>query len=120
MYAATIGEIDGVRLLQTRSVDRARIPPTDTLAQPFPFSKLPTPYPLRFALGYELDRLGSPMLGAGSFGHAGAGGSLAYAHPESGTSEGYVCNNIAWDCAAGPDARWTPWTKALLRAVSII
>jgi predicted methyltransferase len=28
MYAATIGEIDGVRLLQTRSVDRARVPQT--------------------------------------------------------------------------------------------
>ena len=119
MYAATFGEIDGVRLLKAKSVDRARVPQTDTLAQPFPFSKLPTPYPLRFALGYELDRLGSPMLGAGSFGHAGAGGRLAYAHPESGTAVGYVCNNMAWDYAAGPDARWTPWTEALLTAVSI-
>ena len=118
MYAATIGETDGVRLLQAKSVDRARIPQTDTLAQPFPFSKLPTPYPLRFALGYEVHRLGSPMLGAGSFGHAGAGGRLAYAHPESGTAVGYVCNNMAWDYAAGPDARWTPWTEALLRVVS--
>src|SRR5207302_1172533 len=59
MYAATIGEIDGIRLLQADTVDRARAPQTDTLAAPFPFSKLATPHPLRFGLGYE-----SPMLGA--------------------------------------------------------
>jgi hypothetical protein len=89
------------------------------LAQPFPFSKLPTPYPLPFAPGYEVDRLDSPMVDAGSFGHAGAGGLLAYAHPESGTVVGYVCKNVAWDYTAGPDARWTPWSSALLKAVSI-
>jgi hypothetical protein len=53
------------------------------------------------------------MLGDGSFGHAGAGGRLGFAHPESGTAVGYVCNNMLWDGIRGPDERWLPWTKAL-------
>jgi CubicO group peptidase (beta-lactamase class C family) len=74
MYAATIGDIGGVRLLRQDTVNRARTPQTDGLAQPEPFCRLRTKYPLRFALGYELERTGSPMLGEGSFGHSGAGG----------------------------------------------
>src|SRR6267143_2526023 len=112
MYTATIGEIEGARLLKRDGVNRAWTLQTDGLSQPEPFSRLPMKYPLRFALGYELGRTGSPMLGKGSFGHSGAGGHLAYAHPESGTAVGYVCNHMAGDYLAGPDARWLPWTKA--------
>lgn len=36
-----------------------------------------------------------PMLGEGSFGHDGAGGSLAFAHQPSGTSFAYVRNGMA-------------------------
>jgi CubicO group peptidase (beta-lactamase class C family) len=36
----------------------------------------------------------TPMLGEGSFGHAGAGGSLAFAHPESEIGFGYVMNRM--------------------------
>jgi len=39
MYAATIGEVDGVRLLRRDSVNRARSPQTDGLGQPEPFSR---------------------------------------------------------------------------------
>jgi CubicO group peptidase (beta-lactamase class C family) len=119
MYAATIGEVDGVRLLQSASVDRARIPQTDTLTSPAPFDKLPMQHPLRFALGYELERSGVPMLGDTSFGHSGAGGRLGFAHPASGTAVGYVCNNAAWNYMAGPDARWIPWTEALKEALHL-
>ncbi|GAA2827241.1 serine hydrolase domain-containing protein [Crossiella cryophila] len=113
MYAATIGEVDGIRLLQRETVDRARTPHTDGLGQPAPFDRLPQPHPLRFGLGYELTRTGSPMLGAGSFGHAGAGGRLGFAHPESGLAVGYTCANMAWRYAEGPEARWLPWLAAL-------
>jgi hypothetical protein len=57
--------------------------------------------------------MAAPMLGEGSFGHDGAGGRIGFAHPESGTAVGYVCNNMLWDGMTGPDARWVPWTEAL-------
>ena len=113
MYAATIGEVDGVRLLKRETMERARKPQTDGLKGPGEFSKLPNADPQRLALGYELNRGIEPMLGPGSFGHAGAGGRLGFAHPESGTAVGYVCNNMLWDGIRGPDERWLPWTKAL-------
>ena len=115
MYAATIGEVDGVRLLEPLGVDRARTPQTDGLTGPAPLCRLPNEHPLRFGLGYELHRTGSPMLSPGSFGHTGAGGRLGFADPESGIAVGYVCANMAWDYPRGPDARWTPWLDALRR-----
>ncbi len=78
MYAAIIGEVDGVRLLSRDTVERACKPQTDGLPEVEPAS---ASYPLRFALGYELSRTGVPMLGDGSFGHSGAGGRLGFVHP---------------------------------------
>ncbi len=42
--------------------------------------------------GLMLPWVVQPMLGPGSFGHDGAGGSLAFAHPPSGISFAYVRN----------------------------
>ncbi len=113
MYAATIGEVDGVRLLKPETMERARKVQTDGLKPPGDFSKLPNPDPQRLGLGYEINRRNTPMMGEGSFGHAGAGGRMGFAHPESGIALGYVCNNMLWDGIRGPDDRWLPWTKAL-------
>jgi CubicO group peptidase (beta-lactamase class C family) len=118
MYAATIGEVDGVRLLEPKSLERMRSPQTDSLGAPAPLSGLPNDHPLRFGLGFELHRTGSPMLGLGSFGHTGAGGRLGFADPESGVAVGYVCCNMAWDYLRGPDVRWTPWLDALRQVVA--
>ena len=118
MYAATIGEVDGVRLLKRETMERARKPQTDGLKGPGEFAKLPSASRCGSAFGYELNRGIEPMLGAGSFGHAGAGGRLGFAHPESGTAVGYVCNNMLWDGIRGPDDRWLPWTKALSEIVT--
>jgi CubicO group peptidase (beta-lactamase class C family) len=119
MYAATIGEVDGVRLLKRETVNRARRCLTDGLKGPGDFAKLPNPDPQRLALGYELNRRTEPMLGDGSFGHAGAGGRMGFAHPESGVAVGYVCNNMLWDGIRGPDDRWVPWTAALREAIGM-
>ncbi|HEY6420563.1 MAG TPA: serine hydrolase domain-containing protein [Candidatus Binataceae bacterium] len=119
MYAATIGEVDGVRLLKRETIARACEPQIDGLSMPEPLSKLPAPDPMRFGLGYELNRGSVPMLGDVSFGHSGAGGRLGFAHPESGIAVGYVCNNMAWDYMRGPDDRWVPWTKALRESVGM-
>lgn len=119
MYAACIGEIDGVRLLTPETVNRVRESQTEGLGAPDSLRPLVGPGPQRFGLGFELPRPIEPMLGAGSFGHGGAGGRMAFAHPESGTTVAYVCNSMLWDGLTGPDQRWLPWTKALHDALGI-
>jgi CubicO group peptidase (beta-lactamase class C family) len=117
MYAACIGEIDGVRLLTRETMERARESQDEGLSAPASLTALVGPGPQRFGLGFELPRAIEPMLGAGSFGHAGAGGRMAFAHPESGTAVAYVCNSMLWDGISGPDQRWLGWTKALRDAI---
>jgi len=119
MYAACIGEIDGVRLLTPETIERARESQNEELGAPRPLMPLVGPGPQRFGLGFELPRAIEPMLGAGSFGHGGAGGRMAFAHPESGIAVAYVCNSMLWDGFSGPDQRWLGWTKALLDVIGI-
>jgi len=119
MYAATIGEVDGVRLLKPETVNRATRFEIEGLGSPGDFARIPIISPHRYALGYQLTRSAAPMLGDGSFGHDGAGGRIGFAHPETGIAVGYVCNNMAWDGMTGPDDRWVPWTKALRAAVGL-
>jgi len=113
MYAATIGEVDGVRLLDAKTVDRARTLQTAGLGQPPPLDRIPVPHPLRFGVGYELRRSNVPMP-SNAFGHTGAGGRLAFADPERGIAAAYVCNNSLWKALTDTDARWS-WTAALAR-----
>ncbi|MFC0600300.1 serine hydrolase domain-containing protein [Streptomyces palmae] len=68
----------------------------------------------RFGLGYMLHSPSSPMLGPGSFGHPGRGGSLAFADPESGLGFGYVTNGMQRGVTADPRA------QALVRAVRTV
>ena len=119
MYAACIGEIDGVLLFTPETVNRVRESQTEGLSAPDSLRPLVGPGPQRFGLGFELPRPIEPMLGEGSFGHAGAGGRMAFAHPESGTAVAYVCNSMLWDGLTGPDQRWLGWTKALHDALGI-
>ncbi|HWD29483.1 MAG TPA: serine hydrolase domain-containing protein [Rhizomicrobium sp.] len=119
MYAATIGTVDGVRLLKPETVQHAMELQTAGLLAPGDFAKMPAPSPHVYGLGYQLTRMAAPMLGEGSFGHDGAGGRIGFAHPGSGTAVGYVCNNMLWDGMTGPDARWVPWTKALMEIVGV-
>jgi CubicO group peptidase (beta-lactamase class C family) len=119
MYAACIGEIDGIRLLTRETIELARESQNEALPAPAALMPLAGPGPQRFGLGFELPRAIEPMLGAGSFGHGGAGGRMAFAHPESGTAVAYVCNSMLWDGFSGPDQRWLGWTKALGDALGI-
>jgi hypothetical protein len=100
-------------------MERARESQIEGLSAPASLMPLAGPGPQRFGLGFELPRAIEPMLGAGSFGHAGAGGRMAFAHPESGTAAAYVCNSMLWDGVTGPDHRWLGWTKALRDAIGI-
>jgi CubicO group peptidase (beta-lactamase class C family) len=119
LYAACVGEIDGIRLLTRETIERARESQIEGLSAPTALAPLVGPGPQRFGLGFELPRAIEPMLGAGSFGHAGAGGRMAFVHPESATAVAYVCNSMLWDGVSGPDQRWLAWTKALRVAIGV-
>jgi CubicO group peptidase (beta-lactamase class C family) len=115
MYAALIGEVDGVRLLGPETVERARTLRTGAMVPAGDLGKLQLGLPAQYGLGYQLTREVAPMLGAGSFGHDGAGGRIAFAHPESGVAAAYVANTML-TTANAPDPRWT-WIAELRNAV---
>ena len=91
LYAATMGSIDGVRLLDDATRDVARTPLTPEGEADFCLM-LPT----RFGMGYMVYAPGfTPYAGPGSFGHTGAGGSVAFAQPERELSFAYAMNKMA-------------------------
>jgi CubicO group peptidase (beta-lactamase class C family) len=116
MYAAMIGEVDGMRLLKPETVDRARTLRTAAMTPAGDLGKLQIGTPTQYGLGYELAREGLPMLGKGTFGHAGAGGRLGFAHPESGVAAAYVCNTMI-NAMNAPDPRWG-WIEELRKAIA--
>ena len=71
--------------------------------------------PIQYGLGYQLPREEGEMMGAGSFGHDGAGGRAAFAHPESGVAAAFVANTMS-NGFAGPDPRWA-WMAELRKAI---
>ncbi|WP_405583431.1 serine hydrolase domain-containing protein [Streptomyces sp. NBC_01190] len=87
MYAALIGEVDGVRLLTPETVASATEEQAAGIDQVMML-------PSRFGSGYMLPTAEAPLTGPRSFGHAGRGGSLAFADPEHGVAFGYLMNNI--------------------------
>lgn len=105
IYAALIGDVDGgVRLFTPATVAAAR---TEESAGPDRVLVVNT----RFGLGYMLHGSASPLLGPGSFGHPGRGGSLGFADPDTGIAFGYVTNGFRKTVTADPRA------QALVRAV---
>jgi CubicO group peptidase (beta-lactamase class C family) len=50
--------------------------------------------PTRFGLGFTLPPMLSPVAGPASFGHPGAGGSLAFADPDRNLAFAYVMNQM--------------------------
>jgi CubicO group peptidase (beta-lactamase class C family) len=104
-YAATLGAVDGgPRLFAPATLTLAR---TEESAGPDRVLVVPT----RFGLGYMLHGPASPLLGPGSFGHPGRGGSLGFADPESGIALGYTTNGMRNGVTADPRP------QALIRAV---
>jgi CubicO group peptidase (beta-lactamase class C family) len=95
MYAATVGEVDGVRLIGDDTVATVRAE-----ASHGPDSCLVLTS--RFGMGFMLDGELTPMLSPSSFGHAGAGGSLGYADPDAKVGYGYVMNQMAGGIAGDP------------------
>jgi CubicO group peptidase (beta-lactamase class C family) len=95
MYAATVADVDGVRLLGDDTVATARREAVNG-------SDACLVLPTRFGMGFMLDGEFAPMLSESSFGHAGAGGSLGYADPDTRVGYGYVMNQMAGGIAGDP------------------
>jgi CubicO group peptidase (beta-lactamase class C family) len=115
MYAAMIGEVDGVRIMGPETMEQARTLRTGAMSPAGDLGKLQLGTPLNYGLGYEFPRDVLPMLGEGSFGHAGAGGRIGFAHAESGVAAAYVANTMLTVMGA-PDPRWS-WMEELRKAV---
>ena len=90
LYAACVGDVDGIRLLSDETVAKAtelRSTGVDlVVGQELCFG-------LGFIAGPTLLGLGLPRV----FGHSGAGGSSAMADPDSGVSMAYVMNRLRFD-----------------------
>jgi len=104
LYAACIGEVDGVRLLQPDTVDKATEPQSAG-------EDLVLGYETRYATGFQLSFPFRPMAGEGSFGHYGMGGSVGFAHPERGLAFAYVMNQML------PSGGVDPRSRSLIEAV---
>jgi CubicO group peptidase (beta-lactamase class C family) len=83
-YAACVGEVDGFRLIGPDTLARAC-----EVQSSGPDAVIGLP--MSFGLGWMVP---APGGGPGSFGHAGAGGSLGLADPVRGYSLGYVMNQM--------------------------
>jgi CubicO group peptidase (beta-lactamase class C family) len=87
MYAACMSDVGGVRLLSDETVQRATEMqcegPDCVIGQP-----------LSIGLGFMLASTFPGPVGPRSFGHSGAGGSVAFADPDRGLTFAYVMNQM--------------------------
>ncbi|MFI1014250.1 serine hydrolase domain-containing protein [Streptomyces sp. NPDC020965] len=108
MYAALIGEVDGVRLLTPETLASA----TEEQAGGRDQVML---VPSRFSTGFMLPAEGVPMTGPDAFGHTGRGGSLGFADLDHGIAFGYVMNHII---GGSDDARATTLVEAVRKSLA--
>jgi CubicO group peptidase (beta-lactamase class C family) len=95
LYASCIGEVDGVRTLQPATVAAATAEQARGKDEVLVVDSC-------FGLGFML----GPSFGAANrptaFGHAGAGGSSAFADPDARLGFGYVMNDLRFDPKGDP------------------
>ena len=109
IYAATMQEINGTHLLSSAVRDRA----TRTVTpenEPDKCLILGT----TFGMGFMTSGPFVPMAGPGSFGHPGAGGSVAFAQPSRDMAFAYVMNAMSANLAG--DLR----SQALIKTASTV
>lgn len=104
MYAACLGEVDGVRLLSPETVAQVLVPASEG-------EDAVTGYETRYSLGFQLPFPFRPMSGEGAFGHYGLGGSVAFADARRGFALGYTVNQM------GPGTPADPRSGALVDAL---
>jgi CubicO group peptidase (beta-lactamase class C family) len=104
MYAAVIGEVDGVRVLREDTVKAAS---AERACGKDEVLMIDTCFGLGFMLGPSFGNANPPH----AIGHAGAGGSLAFADPDRGLAFGYVMNDLRFD------PKGDPRSESLVRAL---
>jgi CubicO group peptidase (beta-lactamase class C family) len=109
VYAATVSEVDGVRLLEDDAA--AACVPLQTPTTPVFGSPPDAPRTLDFSLGF----LARPLLGDHCFGHPGASGSLGFADVSRRLAFGYVPRLMR---AEGEDNRATRLIEAVREVVA--
>ncbi|MGJ5751202.1 CubicO group peptidase (beta-lactamase class C family) [Streptomyces puniciscabiei] len=97
-YAAAISELD----------DRPPLLKPDTVAEVGQIHSVGYDLVARahksYGLGFQATAdMWHPVLGAGAFGHSGAGGSQAFADPRSGLAYGYTRRRMAFPGGAAPE-----------------
>jgi CubicO group peptidase (beta-lactamase class C family) len=94
MYAATVSEVDGVRLLTPETVKAMTAVQTDkTRMYGLPMGlDIPANRSFYMSLGFWRACPPMPWVGPGSFGHPGSGGSVAFGDPDLSVGFGYVTN----------------------------
>jgi CubicO group peptidase (beta-lactamase class C family) len=101
MYAATVSEVDGVRLLDPGTVERMTVVQTDKTPMHGlpPGLELPADRTFYMSLGFWRACPPMPWAGPGSFGHPGSGGSVGFGDPDADVGFGYVPNQWSWNIA---------------------
>jgi CubicO group peptidase (beta-lactamase class C family) len=108
LYAATVGEVDGLRLLSDETVRQASVVQTREV----PYFGLPDTLGQLRLMDFALGFMPPPVLSEGTtYGHGGAGGSLGFGALELGVGFGYVMNRMD---AVAPDTRATSLIEAVL------
>ncbi|MDQ0577220.1 serine hydrolase domain-containing protein [Agromyces albus] len=111
MYAALVGEVDGHRLLNSNTLDAARV---SRVAQLPPFRPLASvDQGFDRGLGFWLSDPSGPYLLPGGFGHPGAGGVHGFGVPDKRLAVGYTCTSMN---ISDQDPRKT-WVQALAQCV---
>ncbi|MEV4630220.1 serine hydrolase domain-containing protein [Micromonospora sp. NPDC049523] len=103
-YAALIGEVDEVRILDANTLATA------TAEQASGVDRV-LGVPTRPALGFGLPLPDMPWYSSSAFGFPGLGGSLGYADPATGIAFGYVMNRLHADMT--PDHRAASLVQAM-------
>jgi CubicO group peptidase (beta-lactamase class C family) len=104
MYASCIGEVDGVLTLADSTVAAATVEQASGKDAVLMAESC-------FGLGFMLGKSFGAANRSSAFGHAGAGGSLAFADPQTALGFGYVMNDLRFD------AKGDPRSEELVKAV---
>lgn len=111
MYAAAVGEVDGIRIVSPATVARATQIESDGTDRVLGAR-------MRYGLGFSLHPTLNVHAGPAAFGHSGAGGSLGFADPQHGIGFGYVMNQMK--LGLSPDRRPANLVRAVYESLAAI